>query len=461
MSNRFKLSDNDREILKETLNLFGVEQIELSNKLNINQSGLSQLLRGRTKSVNLEYFTKIIDFLVDVVKSSDKIKEKDLDNQFYKIAGFLSRFSNSAKDLIPVKNFPPSEIIPTSAKNYLERVYDEEILDALQDLPFTLIISGPSQTGKSSLLASLENTAREKKIPTLWFDPKQAIPYNTKIEQSELNKLLVESLASQLEREWGFELPTSDDEDPIDTLPNLIHWIKTTLMPTRFTPRILIIDDLGRLGMAAVEDWLRTFVRELNNERAKSGATDALSFAIGVSYGYNDGINAAALLISSIVSWSTEIVVEWLEEEEVVELAKKMDVPLPQNTNLYDLFNGHVYLTNVALYDKDFLDSNIKWKNKKSETTARPIRGAKAYKLLLNATRRMILGPVWNMPKENKEVLRTLSSIYKGKSEKPRRDHTKFLIEAKFLNEDNTPTMDLYRLVVEDLIEEIDGENNG
>lgn len=468
MANRIKFSDSDRDILKKALNFLDLDQSELSGKIGITQSGLSQLLGGQTKSVGSEVFAKMIDSLVEKARLVEKDQKKAVDNQFYEIAGFLSRFSSSAKNLIPTKIFPSGEILPVNAKNYIERQFDKEILAEFQDMPFTLLVSGPAQTGKSSLLANLESTAKSKGIQTLWFDPKQEIPAGAEIkDQYELNKLLIKSFVAQLQREW--KLPALASEEPLETVPDLLNWMKTALIPTKYTPRVLIIDDLGRLGMLAAEHWLRRFVREAHNERAKTGATGSMSIAIGISYGYHEGVNTASLLISSIVYWSKEIIVDWFNKDEVKELAKKMEIILPKGTNLYDLFGGHPYLTNVALNDKDFLDANIKWKNQMTEQNARPIRGAKPYKLLLNAARRAILGPSWDKPELNKNVLKNLFSRYKDPKFEAGKIYKQFLIDAKFLksdnNSDNTsiskPTIDLYRLVIEDLIdEETAGEYN-
>jgi hypothetical protein len=457
MANLAEITATDRELLKKTLSYLELTQKELSENLKLNPSWLSQVIKGKITNTNEENFKTIAEFLVQ--RAGDFRKNKNLtDEHIYEIAGFLSRFSRSAKDLIPAKIFPPGEIIPITAKNYVERSFDEEILAAFQNDVFTLLVKGPTQVGKTSLLVNLENTAKNKGLSTLWFDPKKEIPTNAEFKNGlELNKLLVKALGLQLQREWNLPTPLFE-EDSSDPLANLISWIKIALTPSKFTKRVLIIDDLGRVGATVAESWFRQIIRELQNERGKSGATESLSIAVGISYGFHEKSDTVEMLDFSMVHWSNEVSVGWFTENEVIELTRKMEVELTKGANLHELFGGHPYLTSVALYDNDFLQANIKWNNKKSKTNADAIRQMKPYKLLLNAARRAIWGPKWDDPKAKEDFLINLYLRYKGRNFKNNKTYEQFLIESKFLNFDNTPTISLYHLIVEDIRNEIDGE---
>ena len=456
MAELVELKNSDREYLKRLLDTLGLKQRDIADSTKINQSLLSQILGGKIARTNKVTLKEIAEFLTNRIRSL-QVESKITESQVLEAAGFLSQFSNAAEEMIPAKIFPPGEIVPVNAANYVERNVDAKVLEAFHEQPFTLHVSGPAQTGKSSLLARLESKAIEKGVETLWFDPKKEIPYDaSKItSQAELNKLIVESLASAFQTSWKL-LPPQSSEYAVKTVGDLNDWLKESLMPTRYMPRLLIIDDLGRLGMTAVEYWLRRFVRELVNERGRSGATESLNIAVGVSYGHNEGINTAALLISSLVTWTTEITTEWFDKDAVSSLSERLRSGLPASRML-SLFGGHPYLTNVALQDKDFFGAVSHWDSERTEKTARPIRGSKAYKILLNASRRAILGPSWEtVLKVNDDVLRSLYKVNQDKKSGIRHDHKKFLVSSRFLREDNTPTISIYRLIAEDLYEELE-----
>src|SRR5438132_6667823 len=115
-----ELSDADRETLKKILRTLGLKQRDLTVALGINQSRFSQILKGTIESTSPEMLREIAEFLINRAKIFQANANLPIE-EIPEIVEFLSRFSNSAEDLVPKKVFPSGGIVPVDAANYVER----------------------------------------------------------------------------------------------------------------------------------------------------------------------------------------------------------------------------------------------------------------------------------------------------------------------------------------------------
>ncbi|HEY6806121.1 MAG TPA: helix-turn-helix transcriptional regulator [Pyrinomonadaceae bacterium] len=442
MGRKVEISHADRRFLNEILDALALTQKELAVKTSVSQPWLSQTLKGKRTSVEAERLERVAKTLMEM------LRRREADTRFTKertqaALTFLNGFSIGETDQSASKLSRPGDVIPVDATNYVERGADGYALEALQDMPFTMLVSGAANCGKSSLLARLEHRARDRGLETAWFDPKRVN------QQSDITSTATIGLYELLQLQWELE-PLSPRDGAPDSIPMLFHWLLKTLAPTANKPRLLILDDLASLGSRAVDDWLSLFARGMHNKRATMGLQ--VSIAVGLTNHFGTSFQKRLMDISSVVHWWPKIELSWLSRADVIELERSVTGVALEQSDLFDLLSGQPYLTHAAAVDRNFRDAVRKWMANPSEDNAPPVRGARAYRQHLNAIRSAVLGPTWDSeisPRLLKEFVEACASN-KAPSNA---DHRLFFENAKLLNADGEPALQIYRLIAEDLSE--------
>jgi len=348
----------------------------------------------------------------------------------------------------------PGGPVPSDAIPYVSRAHDKLILETLGRSHFSMLVRGPSQSGKSTALSLLERRAHEAGIETAWFDPQPA-PSDPPASNASTDEAAL-AVSELLQARWGLQPPR---RGTINTIPRLMTWLLEALEPTSSIPRLLILDDVDALGRGAAERWLSIFVRGIINQRAREGIN--ISVAVSLTNHFGVAFPRKLTSISSAIHWQPMVILGWFDQEDIVKLWHLLRDT--QATDLIDdsalgtifvMFKGQPYLTHAALIDKAFRDLVLEWHNNRAITAARAIRKFQWYRRHRAAIRLAMLGSSLEPDSAARALIRSLSEACSSRSSVLDPDHD-FLMGAKLIEEDGRLTLDIYRLVAEDLAAEI------
>lgn len=341
--------------------------------------------------------------------------------------------------------------MPVDAGHYIERYTDREAFHALLEWPFIMLVSGPVQCGKSSLLVRLAQGAREQDIETACFDPR--LPALSPLQNEErrvlINAIAFSALSDLLQSQWGLDPPR---HRAIDSVPRFLAWLLKALAPTASKPRLLVIDDLARLGAANIEDWM-FFVRAIDN--AYVSGKLRMSIAVGLTTCFGANFSRRTMTIDSIAHWRPRIELGWFDRPQVAHFAVSLNNDGRDASHNYGAFLGQPYLTHTAARDDDFLECVKRWIHEPSESTSQFVRETQAYRQHLNGIRFSILGPSREATQETRALLQSFVEACSGIVPKEG-DCRLFLQEAKLINAADEPSLAIYRLIADDLVEPID-----
>lgn len=442
MAHQVNLYDGDGDLLREVIRATGFEQQELAQVAGVSAPWLSQVINGRRKNVDGEMIERIARVLVE------KLKKRPADDRFpeerVRIAlGSLSRFTDAATAVVPRKIYPPGGPVPIGASHYVKREVDKKVLAALGDLPFSMMVRGPVQCGKSSLLARLENKAQEVGVETARFDPRQSVLETVAVsdQSSNLKARTAVALAEHLQLQWRLEPPQVEP----DSIPRLLHWLVKSLAPTAPRPRLLILDDIASLGAQSALEWLR-FVRGLHNER--SVTRPQISIAVGMTHHFTPYFShgsywtSASSSSSSVVNWWPKIELDWLDRDEVRTLQRA--ITATSIADLYKHFGGQPYLTHAAITDEGFRESVRRWITSKANKDAQAIQRAEPFRRHSRSLLRSVTNP--SVYDESQRVFDAFARSCSGDYELDP-DARFFLRQARLINEQCKPSIELYCLL--------------
>lgn len=441
MAAQLILSVDDARLLREILSFVETDQRGLSEQAGVSRAWLSGVLNTeKPKSVDSGMLERLATALSGHVKSrsTSTAPEEEHARDFLT---YLSRFGTSSREA--ARTYPAGGPLPVDASHYIERDADNEVLAALDRLPFTAfttMVRGPVQSGKSSLLARLEHKAQRVGIETVRFDPRLSVLAGTSPEASTTSSEATTALAEQLRIEWTLEPP----QDTLDTIQKLLHWLVRSLAPTAKKQRLLILDDIASLGAQSARGWLG-FVRALHNERSVSGTQ--VSVAVGMTHHLTPFFSQRDVLSSSsIVHWCPKIDLEWFDSDQVVRLENEITGGITKNTELYELFRGQPYLSHAAIIDRQFHEVVGRWIAKKAEIDARTIRKAEPFRRHSRSLLRSIFTQASENDNQALEVLDALKRACVSEDEiEP--DIELFMNNAGLLNKEHKPAIELYCLI--------------
>lgn len=369
----------------------------------------------------------------------------------------LDRLAKSSTSEL-VKIHQPGGPVPADAIPYVSREHDTLILETLQLRSFAMLVRGPSQCGKSTVLSLLERKAHEKGIETAWFDPQppssDTLPNLKYDANADADAAL--AICELLQAEWGLQRPK---RGMINTIPKLNNWLLEELAPTAAKPRLLILDDLVTLGGPAAERWLSLFVRAMVNRGSNRGVN--ISLAVGLTEHFGAYFARKLLLISSVVHWKPMLTLNWLDQQQVVQLwldlntKQATDVPDESAlSEIFEMFKGQPYLTHAALIDKTFRDLVRDWLTTRLPSAAKAIRQVPWYRRHLSAIRLALCGPTYEPDAEARRLIKSFGEACKPVQETPPLidiDHGLFFRAAQLLDPLDNPALEIYRLIAEDL----------
>lgn len=273
-------------------------------------------------------------------------------------AGGAGLLRHLAGDLEPVGGG-----VPPGSRYYIERVADDDFELSTTRGDSILLVKGPRQVGKSSLLArGLHRAAGagDARVALTHFQLFNAAHLET---ADALLFAMAQSLADQLDLEV---LPEEDWDPRRGPNPNFRRYLRREVLPRLDAPLIWALDEVDRLFGCAFSGEIFGLFRSWHDERAvePGGPWSRLTLVIAYS-------TEAHLFITDLnqspFNVGTRLTLEDFTREQVAELNRRHGEPLRDEGEIdryYALVKGHPYLVRQGLYemrarggDIDFLEA--------------------------------------------------------------------------------------------------------
>ncbi|HKQ77280.1 MAG TPA: AAA-like domain-containing protein [Blastocatellia bacterium] len=249
----------------------------------------------------------------------------------------------------PLDKGPPGGALSLHSRYYIARPTDAEFHGAVARRDSIVLVKGPRQVGKTSLLARGLQQAREAGAAVVLTDL-QHLSATALADAERLTRTLAEMIADQL------ELPTAPHQTWSDYLPpstNFERYLRREVM-TR-TPGALVwgVDEADRLFSYPYASEVFGLFRSWHNLRALEPAGPWPRLTLAFAYA-----TEAHLFITDLnqspFNVGTRLVLEDFTLDEVAELNERFGAPLSDAAEIerfYAMVGGHPYLAQCGLYE--------------------------------------------------------------------------------------------------------------
>jgi hypothetical protein len=229
---------------------------------------------------------------------------------------------------------------------YVKRKSDREIIEQIQKKGTTVIVKGPRQMGKSSLLVRAQAEAKKQQQQCCYLDFQF-------IDQSHLTGLdtLFQYLARKICRVFKTTVKPDDCWDEyLGSKENITGFIKEALLEQAQSPILILMDEVDRLFNQPFRDDFFSTIRGWHNLRAAEECWNNLNLVIAHStepYLWIQDINQSPFNVGF------RIELEDFDLQQVKELNVKHGIPLKKDgeiQELIELTGGQPYLVRLGLY---------------------------------------------------------------------------------------------------------------
>jgi hypothetical protein len=229
---------------------------------------------------------------------------------------------------------------------YVKRKADREIIEQIQKKGTTVIVKGPRQMGKSSLLVRAQAEAKKHRQQCCYLDFQF-------IDQAHLTGLdtLFQYLARKICRVFKTAVKPGDCWDEyLGSKENITEFIKEALLEKAASPVLILMDEVDRLFNQPFRDDFFSTIRGWHNLRAAEACWNNLDLVIAHStepYLWIQDINQSPFNVGFRIELAD------FDFQQVNELNAKHGRPLKKDgeiQELIDLTGGQPYLVRLALY---------------------------------------------------------------------------------------------------------------
>ncbi len=231
--------------------------------------------------------------------------------------------------------------ISAESSFYVERIADSTVRQALGDGEPVILVFGPRQTGKTSLLARSANLIRQQGSKVVVTDFQSLSKYEVERVTS-LYRALVHNFASQLG--LAYEPTWNEWIGPNSNLDAMIE----SLLKQVDGPVCWAMDEVDRLFGTDYADDFFGLVRSWHNRRALDPDGPWKKLSLLISYA-----TEAHLFITDLnqspFNVGVRVSLRDFSEEEVVELASRYDLSDSSASKVvFEIAKGHPFLTRKA-----------------------------------------------------------------------------------------------------------------
>ena len=247
--------------------------------------------------------------------------------------------------------------VPLSSSFYLVRTADQAFVEAITQRDSIVLVKGPRQIGKTSLLARGLQRARELGARVVLTDLQRLTVPQLKSADT-LFRYLAEAIAEQLE-ESGIAAPTWDVERGWNV--NFERFLRREVLAKEESPLVWGIDEVDRLFSCTYGSEVFGLFRSWHNLRAlhPTGPWSRLTLAMAYA-------TEAHLFITDLnqspFNVGTRLTLEDFTREQVAELNRRYGSPLKsalQRDRFFDLLGGSPYLVRRGLHEMVTQDRDL------------------------------------------------------------------------------------------------------
>ena len=239
----------------------------------------------------------------------------------------------------------PEGTVDSESVFYIERHPDQVALDSIQRQGVTIIIKGPSQMGKSSLLNRMMARAVEEGKQVAFLDFQlfdEAALQDTEVFYQQFCFWLTDELDldNQIEEYWQSRLSAPQ---------RCTHYVGRYILPTLDQPLVLAMDEVDRIFEMPLRNDFFSMLRSWHNQRARSKIWQQLDLVLVTStepYQLITDLNQSPFNVGEVLE------LDDFSLEQLHDLNQRYGLPLSkrQENQLMQLVNGHPYLVHRALY---------------------------------------------------------------------------------------------------------------
>jgi hypothetical protein len=343
------------------MDTLGISQAELGKFAQKSQAWASNLLRGRT-SANREDLESIHAGLQCVLANP---RHRLTAAQSSEVMGVLAALSRSFGDHPFIAR--PGGCIPDHAMNYVPRRTDTWADRLLEKPPFTVLVQGPPDVGKSTFLMLLERSAEKKHhMKVIAYDCKTVsqTPASEFLREKEGDLLqesdrlrhsrmsLEHTLIRTLARETGDRGWASAER-----LEDISPLLNEAIIGRAYPGLLLVLDAVSELPVEVSRALLGT-VRTLHNDRGRYKTN--LCIAVGMTWDSTSrGIHEFVRVSSTCSVIDPRIDIEWFTQDETRKLLGALDETLQSSTAvIFGQYSGQPFVTHAAAVR--MLDASLK-----------------------------------------------------------------------------------------------------
>jgi hypothetical protein len=228
---------------------------------------------------------------------------------------------------------------------YVRRTADAILERELQGDGATVVVKGPRQSGKSSLLARTCSIARDRQLPTCYFDFQL-------LDREQLIGLkpLLRCLARKIARHLKTAIAPEPWDDSLGDKEMLTVFVEEALLSKTAAPVLFVFDEVDRVFDFPYRDDFFALIRAWHNRRATQENWERLRIVLAHS-------TDPALWIQDVnqspFNVGEHIQMEDFDADQVASLAGKHGLILRRDSDvaaLMRLLGGQPYLVRQALF---------------------------------------------------------------------------------------------------------------
>jgi hypothetical protein len=309
---------------------------------------LSKVAAARYQST-LELITELKNLSLELEFKSLQRGARSDEARVENEATSLFRVPSSGSTAIAQMLLPVGGAVPLDSHFYIKRAADEKFRSAIERQDSIVLVKGPRQVGKTSLLARGLEQARQSGSKVVVTDL-QSISTDSCTSVEKFLLSLGDCFADQLE----LPSPPSEMWKPNRSpVTNFEQFLRREVMVRMSVPIVWALDEVDRIFTCDFSGEVFALFRSWHNKRALDPAGPWHRLTLAIAYA-----TEAHLFITDLnqspFNVGTRLSLEDFTFEEVAELNARYGRPLKDNAELaryVRLVSGHPYLVQRGLYE--------------------------------------------------------------------------------------------------------------
>lgn len=260
--------------------------------------------------------------------------------------------SRSTAKLQPAAPSPPEPVggaVPLGSALYITRPEDARFAEAIARRESIVLVKGPRQVGKTSLLARGIACGRLAGARVVLTDLQKLTSEDLRTPDC-LFRALILAWTEQLELEADLPELWSAQRS---WAANWERFVRRSVLRAGYRPLLWALDEVDRLFSLSYGSEVFGLLRSWHNERALDPQSPWVDLTIAIAYA-----TEAHLFISDLnqspFNIGTRLTLEDFSIEQVAELNRRHGAPLGTSLELqtfFELLGGHPYLARRGLYE--------------------------------------------------------------------------------------------------------------